>query len=94
MLERIAAVDLRAPLADRARQIAALRAVVLHDAKLVDVRDRCARVHAGLLAAEQEQAGARDRLGRAEQQKPDETELQAIAAQRRACGPAVARGPG
>jgi hypothetical protein len=80
LLERISAVDLRAPFADRERQVAALRALELRDAKLADVRDRCARVHAGLLAAEQEQATARDRLGRAEQQKPDEAELQAIAA--------------
>ena len=80
LLERISAVDLRAPLPERARQVAALRGLELHDAALASVRDRCARVHAGLLAAEEEQANARERLGRAEQQKPSEAELQAIAA--------------
>lgn len=80
LLARISSVDLRASLPDRAAQIAALRGLVLRDAALVGVRDGCARVHAGLLAAEREQAGARERLGRVEQQKPTEAELQAIAA--------------
>jgi hypothetical protein len=65
LLERIGALDLRAPADQRARQIERLRALSLRDPELAGVRDACALAHAGLLAAESEQTDARRRLDRA-----------------------------
>jgi hypothetical protein len=79
LLSRIASVDLRAPLDLRAQQIESLRTLPLHSPALASVRDGCARVHAGLLAAEQEQVRARDRLGRT-RQPVSQAELTQIAA--------------
>jgi hypothetical protein len=82
LLDRISALDLRVNSAERARRIERLRALTLSDAGLVRVRDRCAMVHAGLLAAEIEQATARQRLDAAEARgvPAPRAELEAIAA--------------
>jgi hypothetical protein len=82
LLERIATLDLRASSAERTRRIERLRALPLSDAALVRVRDRCALAHAGLLAAELEQATARQRLDAAEARGAPvaRAELEAIAA--------------
>jgi len=85
LLSRIASVDLRAPLDLRAQQIESLRTLPLHSPALASVRDGCARVHAGLLAAEQEQVRARDRLGRT-RQPVSQAELSEIAADIAAAG--------
>jgi hypothetical protein len=80
LLARIAAVDVHAPPEQRAQQIAELRRLPLHSVALERVRDSCARVHAGLLAAEEQQVRARDRLGRAPQ-PVTQAELTEIAAE-------------
>ena len=49
----------------RAEQIEKLRGLPLATRELIAVRDGCARVHAGLLAAERAQVGARERLAHA-----------------------------
>jgi hypothetical protein len=81
LLERISALDLRAPAAERARLIERLRAFAATDPALVRVRDQCAEAHAGLLSAELEQASARERLeaARARDGNPNKVELEAIA---------------
>ncbi len=80
LLERIASLDLRASVSQRARQIERLRALQLAHPELARVRDACALAHAGLLAAESEQAGVRDRLDRAGDGGLRETELAQLAA--------------
>jgi hypothetical protein len=80
LLERISAVDLHAPFSARATQVERLRALPLHDAALAAVRDQCARVHAGLLAAERAQVDARERLEHVASGQLGQTELAAIAA--------------
>jgi hypothetical protein len=80
LLEGISTVDPRAPLADRAAQIAKLRTLALSDPALIAVRDRCTRVHAGLLAPEQAQADARVRLSQGGPGKLPDSELAAITA--------------
>jgi hypothetical protein len=62
LLDRIARLDLRAPADERARRIEQLRALALTDPQLARVRDACALAHAGLLAAESEQAAVREQL--------------------------------
>jgi hypothetical protein len=79
LLARIAAIDLRAPLDLRAQQIERLRTLPVRSPALANVRDGCARVHAGLLAAEKEQVRARERLGHA-RQPVSQAELTQIAA--------------
>lgn len=81
LLARIAALDLHAPPAERAKQIAALRALPLRSQGLAHMRDLCAQAHSGLLDAEREQADARQKLDRAAQSPTrDEAALFAIAA--------------
>ena len=80
LLQRISELDSRAPFAARADQIAKLRSLALADAQLVEVRDRCARVYAGLLDAERAQADARARLSRGASGKLEDAELASIAA--------------
>jgi hypothetical protein len=82
LLERISAVDLRAPFEKRASQVQALSTLPLATAELVAVRDACSKAHGGLLAAERAQAAARvelDRLAAAAQR--DQAELAAVGAQ-------------
>jgi hypothetical protein len=86
LLERIAALDLRAPPAERARQIEHLRALQLADPDLARVRGACVLAHAGLLAAESEQAGVRSRLDRAGDAGLREPELTLVAATVRQAG--------
>jgi hypothetical protein len=80
LLARIAAVDLNGPLDLREQQIERLRTLPLRSPAMAGVRDGCARVHAGLLAAEEQQVRARERLGRAKQ-PVSQAELTAIAAE-------------
>src|SRR5262245_36434441 len=81
LLERIAAVDLRASFDQRAQRIDALRELALSSPKLHAVRERCVEAHAGLLAAERQQAAARIRIERAEDAgRRDPAEVAAIAA--------------
>lgn len=81
LLWRIADVDLRAPFDQRAQQIEALRTMKLGSRELLGAREQCVHAHAGLLAAERQQADARTRIGRAEDAgQRDPAELVAIAA--------------
>jgi hypothetical protein len=79
LLERIARLDIRAPADRRAQQIQHLRGLSLADPELARVRDACALAHAGLLAAETEQAGVRRRIEAAADAGPSELELASIA---------------
>lgn len=82
LLERISAVDLRAPLERRQRQVEALATLPLAEPDLIEVRDACGKAHRGLLAAERTQATARaelDRLDAAGQR--EEAQLAAVARQ-------------
>lgn len=81
LLERIARLDLRGPADERARRIEQLRALALTDPQLVRVRDACALAHAGLLAAESEQAAVRERLDRTGDAAINPPELALMAAQ-------------
>jgi hypothetical protein len=78
LLERIAAMDLRAPPDERARQVERLRALALADEALVKVRDACAAAHAGLLAAERDQQAVRDKLDSAGDAGLPQAELSAL----------------
>jgi len=80
LLERIGSLDLRASAGERARKIERLRALQLAHPELAHVRDACALAHAGLLAAESEQAGVRDRLDQAGDGGLREAELTRLAA--------------
>lgn len=82
LLERISAVDLRAPHERRAQQVEALAKLPLASNELSAVRDACSKAHGGLLAAEREQAAARAALGRlAATAERDQAQLAAVAAQ-------------
>jgi len=78
LLERIAAMDLRAPLDQRARQIERLSGLPLADEQLVKVRDACSAAHAGLLAAEHEQQDVRSKLDQVGDAGLSQTELSAL----------------
>ena len=81
LLTRISKLDLNAPFDVRGQQLEALRAFPLRAPALHDVRERCVQTHAGLLAAERQQADARSRIERAEAAGTrDPGELKAIAA--------------
>lgn len=80
LLNRIAAVDLQAPLVERKHQIEALRALPLNVPALVALRERCAQAHAGLLDAEREQADARQQLDDVNAAGRDPAALSRIAA--------------
>jgi hypothetical protein len=81
LLTRISKLDLNAPFDVRGQQIEALRAFPLTVPAMHDVRERCVQTHAGLLAAERQQADARTRIERAEAAGTrDPGELTAIAA--------------
>jgi hypothetical protein len=81
LLMRIAALDLHAPPDQRAKQIAALRALPLRSQGLAHMRDLCAQAHSGLLDAERVQADARQKLDRAAQSPTrDEALLLGVAA--------------
>jgi hypothetical protein len=86
LLQAIGTLDLRAPIDRRARQIERLRALPLKDPKLVHVRDSCVLAHAGLLAAESEQAGVRRKLDLAGDGGLTQPELVSIAASVRQAG--------
>jgi hypothetical protein len=73
-------MDPRAPVEQRARQLERLRAVPLEDPELARVRDGCAAAHAGLLAAEEEQAAIRARLDQAPDGGVGQAELALMAA--------------
>ena len=81
LLERIARLDLRGPAGERARRIEHLRALELSDPELARVRDACALAHAGLLAAESEQAAVRERLDGAADAAISAAEVTLLAAQ-------------
>lgn len=81
LLERIARLELRGPADERARRIEQLRALALTDPELVRVRDACALAHAGLLAAESDQAAVRLRLEQAGDAAISPPELTVMAAQ-------------
>jgi hypothetical protein len=68
LLERISAIDVRAPFVDRAARLRELLGLPLVDARLKRVRDQCALAHGGLLSAEREQAAVRERLDRADRE--------------------------
>ena len=80
LLERIAAMDLRAPPDQRARQIEQLRALPLADAQLVRVRDACSAAHAGLLSAEREQEAVRRKLDQVSDAGLEQAELAGLSA--------------
>lgn len=82
LLERISALDLKAPAAERARRIERVRALPVSDPRLLRVRELCTEAHAGLLSAELEQAVARQRLDAAQARaaSADRAELESIAA--------------
>ena len=86
LLERIARLDPGGPADERARRIEHLRALELKDPELVRVRDACALAHAGLLAAESDQAAVRQKLDRAGASdaaiSPPEVALMAVQVQR------------
>jgi len=66
LLERISAVDLRAPFDVREHQIEALRELPLKQPAVREARARCVDAHAGLLAAERAQSRARTLLDQTE----------------------------
>ena len=81
LLTRISKIDLNAPFDRRWQQIEALRALPLAAPALHEARERCVQAHAGLLAAERQQADARTRIERAEASGTrDRAELAAIGA--------------
>jgi len=65
LLGRISAIDVRAPLGERAARLHELLGLQLVDPRLIRVRDQCALAHGGLLSAEREQAAVRARIDRA-----------------------------
>lgn len=82
LLERISAVDLRAPFERRQRQVDALASLPLASTELAKVRDACSKAHGGLLSAERAQAAARTELDRlAAQSERDQSQLAAVAEQ-------------
>ena len=82
LLARISKLALDAPAEVRAEGIRQLRALPLTNPRLVHTRDQCALAHAGLLAAELEQAQVRARMDAAEKKasQVDKAELESIAA--------------
>jgi hypothetical protein len=80
LLARISAIDVRAPLADRAARLRELLGLQLDDARLIRVRDECALAHGGLLSAEREQAEVRDRIDRADREPVAASELASLRA--------------
>jgi hypothetical protein len=80
LLDRIARLDLRSPADERARRIEQLRALALTDPQLARVRDACALAHAGLLAAESEQAAVRKQLDQPRDAAISQAELAVMAA--------------
>jgi hypothetical protein len=81
LLTRISKLDLNASFEQRGQQIEALRGVKLSVPALHEARERCLQAHAGLLAAERQQADSRARIDRAEADgRRDRAELAAIAA--------------
>jgi hypothetical protein len=65
----------------RGQQIAELRTLKLSVPTLHEARERCVQAHAGLLAAERQQADSRARIERAEADgRRERSELDAIAA--------------
>jgi hypothetical protein len=86
LLERIAALDLQATASHRAGQIQRLRGLKLAHQDLARVRDACVLAHAGLLAAESEQAAVRGKLDRAGDAGLREPELTVVAAALRQAG--------
>jgi hypothetical protein len=81
LLDKIARLDLNGPHDERARRIEQLRALALTDPQLARVRDACALAHAGLLAAESEQAAVRKRLDQPRDAAISQAELTLMAAQ-------------
>lgn len=79
LLERIARVHPSDPFPAREQQLEALRSLPLAEPDLVELRDVCSAAHAGLLAAEREQADVRARLDAAGSQKLPEQELSQLA---------------
>jgi hypothetical protein len=80
LLTRISKLDLNAPFERRGQQIEALRALKLTVPALHEARERCLQAHAGLLAAERQQADSRARIERAEAEgRREQAELDAIA---------------
>ena len=59
LLERIEAVDIKAPYEQRKVSLAALEALDLTDRELVRVRDLCLKAHQALIETEEQQAQAR-----------------------------------
>jgi hypothetical protein len=81
LLTRISKLDLNASFDVRGQQITELRTLKLTVPTLHEARERCVQAHAGLLAAERQQADSRARIDRAEAEgRRDRSELDAIAA--------------
>jgi hypothetical protein len=78
LLGRISAIDVRAPIADRAAGLRELLGLQLADPELIRIRDQCALAHGGLLSAEREQAAVRERVDGADRHPVDATELAAL----------------
>ena len=70
-LDRVARVHIDAPTAERRRHLEALEAVSLSTESLAALRDTCVQGHAALIEAEEEQAGARERLDELAGSDPD-----------------------
>ncbi len=62
LLDRIEAVDIRAPHREREVQLAELEAFRLGSGRLAEVRDLCLEAHRALISAEKQQAVAREAL--------------------------------
>lgn len=58
LLQALESLDVGAPVKRREARIEALRSLPIEDPGLARVREQCVTVHAGLLAAEREQAAA------------------------------------
>ena len=70
LLERIEAVDIKAPYTKRKVSVAALEALELTDRELVRVRNLCLKAHQALIDTEERQAQARNSLDAVTQGDP------------------------